>query len=1515
MTDAADAKSNASDLRTRHLSLASDDWKRRDVLAPYYGVSTTYFNALTINNEDIQRVVLALTYACEWHDLEAVEERSVVEHLQTTAQMPYTGVPDREFIRRSFTDTLQTYAWAVHNITWHMFSEPNPIFVDCDISPDLHFNRAWYILLYVKHHMDTLDMSTHYQIAGAEPLPSVSSTTPQASKRPPSVPDLMDWQDTTQTLLGADSQEYSLKNPSVIKVDTTGLDAASVTAVFLEAGAKTTVLEADDNEEETEFDRWCKDHTVATTTPPAVPEDTAYYDTETEDEEDPTVSNTETVIRRTGRAVILNTLDSNTGLTHTIGHAAWTLLSDRTLKCNLTHLEQFPSETAFTTAMQYSRVRFAPCLEAILQSKTPPTIDALKAIPKTYTGKWVVYVLSLEKQGKRPKGYVGSSTNSNGASSRLQVYEKSAAGNPSTKGMSRRVAAAIVGGWRITHIGILCHVPVPGSNNTLRYRSMILVLETVFSLNLGMMDPDCKTPYPSHLCSWNRETFGYDGLCGGLAMHERTRQSVKPSTQQTMTSMVTQGNQLYHFPRSVPISGANSHSLHPRADGSFDIRNATSGSVESDNRFGTDNSTYLDLGQAYGHTDHEDSNEPLITAGHLDVITPYLVIVSWKLLSTIPVAYKNSLHDTLFPTIEALGETFERAQVQFSPMLLAMLQSTSPPTIDEMATLPSNATNLWIVYVIILEKKGARPKVYVGSGTKMAGIAGETRLQEYDGNEKLSAEVLAAIQDKYKITHKRVLCGAPVPRPGRVYLYRALILLLENALALAFGAVHPSSPTLRSVSPAFGNSASLLCNWNTVDQEYDGLCYRFAVTERILSSTGRTFTPNMVPFMEAVETNHEVRKVDQRRIRANRRGQRIRALQHFYCSDCKVACVTQWALDKHNRTQAHKDIATHGRPLSKLERDLLEWKPRCDSCEEDFATVADLRNHNTAQHGPQGANDGWCHECSHDYHDSRHLTFHQTSTKHLNMVAFGRHTTWGERMVLERRFACHHCGRCHGSQHALECHEMSHTDHPDEENFELGLGSHSNVDQVESDGIGIDSDQPASPSTFSAEWTESGAIDKDHAANSQSLYCIPCKKENVSQSALRLHNLSQAHIDRSIYGRRLSKPERALLAWEPRCDACGEDFASVGDLRDHNTAQHGPKGGKHGWCYECSHDYLDQAHLAEHRKTSKHLHMATMGRRTTQKERMVLEQMFACDYCGTCYPSQKKLGDHKITCTYRDRYDPSQSSGISAERCESREAIERLEASHTDPIGYEALNLDTNGYSTVDMVESSSLGVDNGQPEFSSTLDTQLAESEAMYRQQQALELQRQRVNERQVASHRATVDSKRFYCVDCKRGLASQAALDKHCRGQEHTDISTYGRRLTKFEREWFQWEPRCVSCEMDFTSVADLRRHNTMRHRPLGAHNSWCHECSHDYKTVKRLAHHQTSAKHLNMVTFGRHTTAEERIVLEQRFACYHCGLCHVSQSKLNDHEACHVDQGHVDTEKPLGKTRIRRKKLELS
>lgn len=66
----------------------------------------------------------------------------------------------------------------------------------------------------------------------------------------------------------------------------------------------------------------------------------------------------------------------------------------------------------------------------------------------------------------------------------------------------------------------------------------------------------------------------------------------------------------------------------------------------------------------------------------------------------------------------------------FCPGLLEVIQSTTPSSLSFFERLPTAPVNVLGIYVLVLMKKGCRPKLYIGSGTA-AYRSVRVRLVEY----------------------------------------------------------------------------------------------------------------------------------------------------------------------------------------------------------------------------------------------------------------------------------------------------------------------------------------------------------------------------------------------------------------------------------------------------------------------------------------------------------------------------------------------------------------------------------------------------------------------------------------------------------------------------------------------------------------------------------------------------------------------------------------------------------------
>lgn len=195
----------------------------------------------------------------------------------------------------------------------------------------------------------------------------------------------------------------------------------------------------------------------------------------------------------------------------------------------------------------------------------------------------------------------------------------------------------------------------------------------------------------------------------------------------------------------------------------------------------------------------------------------YVLWLSWGLLTLTVSAFKNPLHDLLFPTEDVMKNLL--SNITFAPDLLHALLSKLPPTIDFFKSLPTHAEDSWGVYLITLEKATCRPRIYIGSATgQVQGLS--RRFRDYTYLGRMPQYVKKAVDEGYTITYKGVLCWTPIPTAPLRLPLRALFLILETAFSLAFWA-------MKSRSKTYGMPS--LLSWSLDAVQYDGCCGHTAI--------------------------------------------------------------------------------------------------------------------------------------------------------------------------------------------------------------------------------------------------------------------------------------------------------------------------------------------------------------------------------------------------------------------------------------------------------------------------------------------------------------------------------------------------------------------------------------------------------------------------------------------------------------------------------------------------------------
>ncbi len=114
-----------------------------------------------------------------------------------------------------------------------------------------------------------------------------------------------------------------------------------------------------------------------------------------------------------------------------------------------------------------------------------------------------------------------------------------------------------------------------------------------------------------------------------------------------------------------------------------------------------------------------------------DDISVFVLWLAWACLSLTNRALKNLVLDTVFPTERAMEKIMQLSPLEFAPGLLQIFRSSTAPTISYFKTLPLHLDRLWAIYLLVLEKDGHRPRIYIGSGTKSdCGV--RSRMSSYD---------------------------------------------------------------------------------------------------------------------------------------------------------------------------------------------------------------------------------------------------------------------------------------------------------------------------------------------------------------------------------------------------------------------------------------------------------------------------------------------------------------------------------------------------------------------------------------------------------------------------------------------------------------------------------------------------------------------------------------------------------------------------------------------------------------
>ena len=341
----------------------------------------------------------------------------------------------------------------------------------------------------------------------------------------------------------------------------------------------------------------------------------------------------------------------------------------------------------------------------------------------------------------------------------------------------------------------------------------------------------------------------------------------------------------------------------------------------------------------------------------------YSVWLIWNLLSLTPVKIKNPNFDLVLPTEDAVKKLMSDSLVVLAPGLLDVVQAAIPPSITYFKRLPTDCKRRWGVYLLVLEKPGCRPKIYVGSGTN-AYVGVTSWFGCYNTDTNLPQLVKLALDDGFRIEHKGLLCWVQMPAAKDMFVVRVLFLAIEAAFSTVLWA-------MQSRTKDYGLPP--LCPWFLDGVEYDGCCSHSALTEGISGEEdGLTVEQIAVKHVEMVA----------RRAAANSARYYDRK-----ANDPETHHALQLHYAKNRTNEQNAESLRNSRKKAKLEKRFA-----CDVCHEAFSNSYELNRHyDSKRHKDMVSGNArtshFCKLCNHGFRDSTKLNQHRKSQKHKDNVA------------------------------------------------------------------------------------------------------------------------------------------------------------------------------------------------------------------------------------------------------------------------------------------------------------------------------------------------------------------------------------------------------------------------------------------------------------------------------------------------------------------------------------------------
>ena len=305
-----------------------------------------------------------------------------------------------------------------------------------------------------------------------------------------------------------------------------------------------------------------------------------------------------------------------------------------------------------------------------------------------------------------------------------------------------------------------------------------------------------------------------------------------------------------------------------------------------------------------------------------------------KLLFETTELQRDPMFHFMFPSESELKNFASTRRISFAPELMKILKSPTPPTLEDLKSLPKlpTKTKVWAVYLLVLEREGEKPEIYIGCGTEsIYGV--KSRFNQYDNENTLPKEVKDRLENhQYKITFQGLLGWTPLPLDDNLLHFktRTLFLAFEATFSILLWAMLGCDETEYNMP--------VPCHWDVRDMPYKGCCTHVSFSKPVLGEDAVFTKEQLQPLKDIRERLANERRIIREAHRkmsgrkaASAKKTKKKALDtsRFECCVCGYNGADKYALKTHIRAQKHctilttlaKNLAHHASAAEGMHRD------------------------------------------------------------------------------------------------------------------------------------------------------------------------------------------------------------------------------------------------------------------------------------------------------------------------------------------------------------------------------------------------------------------------------------------------------------------------------------------------------------------------------------------------------------------------------------------------------------------